>query len=172
MPGACLFLLSGARTHLPMELGCYIPTTPVLLRTPSCCQKVFLAALFIWTPACNSKAEQSLSRKGLGNLDIFHWHIWECKCSRDKQGPFAFAEATCRAKEKKPTKISCITKLSHNPRQIQLVLLPGTMPLMSAPQLTLGVAWGAGIPSKGPSMLQAPPWNRLRVLQLKPKGGC
>lgn len=49
-PSACLLLFfQSTQTHLPVEPGCCIPTTPAapLATTPSCCQKVFLAALFI-----------------------------------------------------------------------------------------------------------------------------
>lgn len=48
-PQRLLSLFRSTQTHLPAEPGCCIPTTPAvpLATTPSCCQKVFLAALFI-----------------------------------------------------------------------------------------------------------------------------
>lgn len=44
-----LSFFRSTQTHLSVEPGCCIPTTPAvpLATTPSCCQKVFLAALFI-----------------------------------------------------------------------------------------------------------------------------
>lgn len=48
VPPTLALTFQNTRPHLPAEPGCCIPRAPApLTRTPSCCQKVFLAALFI-----------------------------------------------------------------------------------------------------------------------------